>query len=285
MAHIVVYLQRTARGLHPGSLVALCAARDMADARGASVLSLCLGDAGAYDDGTIVEASRSGTDQLVFLGPEAIPKLFRRLAPRAVFAPFTREAASVLAHAELPAMVPVHVEGHLSQKFSPDTVIGVVAGALPWHEAPLQIEPEYEADVTQVELAPWLREASESAAPPQTEPPPIFYVAPEGLDSDTEAALQALGATPQDAADLGFNQPDSPRRATILWFASDAPSLSLPEQLHDRGPGVRLLVLIAERAPDGGVDPSWETADLVLVGPHAETVGEFSKLAWKTMFA
>ena len=54
MAHIVVYLQRTTRGLHPGSTVALCLARE------------------------IVEASRSGSDQVVFLGPEGIQKLFKR---------------------------------------------------------------------------------------------------------------------------------------------------------------------------------------------------------------
>ena len=153
MAHVVVYLQRTTRGLHPGSAVALCLAREVGDARGASVLSLCLGDAGAFDDRLIVEASRSGTDQVVFLGPEGIQKLFRRLAPRHVLAPYTREAGSVLAQAGIGPMVGRWVDGPPARIDKLEPVIGVVAGTLPWQQAPMQIEPEYEADVTQVELA------------------------------------------------------------------------------------------------------------------------------------
>src|SRR5690554_6602695 len=99
MAHIVVYLQRTTRGLHPGSMLQMCVGRDVGHVRGASVRGVCLGDAAPLDDRLLVEASRVGADQIVFLGTEGIQNLFRQLAPRHVLAPYTREAGSVLAQA------------------------------------------------------------------------------------------------------------------------------------------------------------------------------------------
>lgn len=278
MAHVVVYLQRTTRGPHPGSLVALCLARDVANARGASVLTLCLGDAGGFDDRLIVEASRCGADQTVFLGPEGIQKLFRRLSPRHVFAPYTREAGSVLAQAGIGPMVGRWIGGPAEHPGKLEPVIGTIAGTLPWHQAPLQIEPEYEADVTQVELADWLVTAAEQAADLSTtaEQPPLIYLETE-LDAQTKAALDDIGAYAVSAEDYGSYQD-----GTLLWF--DASGEGLPLTLVERSPGLRVILLVGEREISGPVDASWGLADFVLPGKWSDVVEGFSGTPWKSTF-
>jgi hypothetical protein len=285
MAHVVVYLQRTTRGLHPGSMAALCLAREVGDARGASVLSLCLGDAGPFDDRLIVEASRAGADQIVFLGPEGIQKLFRRLAPRHVFAPYTREAGSVLAQAGIGPMVGRWIGGPPSNPLKIETVVGTVAGTLPWQHAPMQIEPEYEADVTQVELPDWLVAAAEQATNLTTtaEQPPLLYVVADGnLDPETNAALTSLGA-------YAIEPGDYPRypEGTLLWF--DPNNQGLPLGLVERSPGLRVILLPPPSETGGPIDTSWGMADFVLPGTTpgtwADIVREFNGTAWKSMFA
>lgn len=279
MAHVVVYLQRTTRGLHPGSLAALCIAREVADARGAAVLSLCLGDAGAFDDRVVTEASRAGTDQLVFLGPEGIQKLVRRLQPRHVLGPYTREAGSVLAQAGIGPMLGRWFGGPPAP-VKLETVIGVVAGSLPWQQAPLHIEPEYESDVGQVELPDWLVAAAERATDLTTthEPPPLVYFTdkPSALDQDTLGGLASLGAYSVDeAAIAGMSE------ATVLWFDQGE---GLPISLFERSPGVRIVLLIGDRSMGGPVDSSWGLADYVLPGVWSAVVRHFSGPAWKTAF-
>lgn len=288
MAHIVVYLQRTPRGLHPGSVLALCLGREVGDLRGASVLGLCLGDAGAFDDRLIVEASRAGADQVVFLGPEGIQKLFRRLAPRHVLAPYTREAGSVLAQAGIGPMVGRWFGGPPEQVNKLETVIGVVAGSLCWQQAPLQIEPEYEADVTQVELAPWLAAAVEqvddlsrlSRLSRTIEPPPLLYVSNAELDAPTTAALAQLGAHAGQIVDYTKGAATGP--GTLLWF--DGAGEGLPLTLLERGPELRVILLPGPRAISGPIDSSWGMADFVIPGEWRELVEEFNGPAWKSMF-
>jgi hypothetical protein len=284
MAHVVVYLQRTTRGLHPGSAAALCLARDVGDARGATVLSLCLGDAGAFDDRLLVEAARCGTDQVVFLGPEGIQKLFRRLAPRHVFAPYTREAGSVLAQAGIGPMVGRWIDGPPGNLAKLEPVIGVVAGCLPWQQSPMQVEPEYEADVTQVELPDWLVAAAEQAADLTTtaEPPPLMYYEAPGssqvLDTETKTALDVLGAFP-----VGPDAYRNYQQGTLLWF--DSRGEGLPLELVERPPGLRVILLIGEREVSGPIDTSWGMADFVLSGKWATVVRDFNRAAWKSAFA
>ncbi|MFV8756630.1 hypothetical protein ACNOYE_39300 [Nannocystaceae bacterium ST9] len=284
MAHIVVYLQRTTRGLHPGSLAALCVAREVADARGAAVLSLCLGDAGAFDDRVVIEASRAGTDQLVFLGPEGIQKLVRRLQPRHVISSYTREASSVLAQAGIGPMVGRWIGGPPGPtKLEP--VIGAVAGALPWQQSPLQIEPEYETDVSQVELPDWLVAAAERATDLTTthEQPPLVYchpgqagATPTELDAETLAALTSLGAYAVSEAAIG-----SMHEATVLWFDQGE---GLPISLFERNPGVRVILLTGDRSIAGPIDSSWGLADYVLPGAWSMVLKQFGGPAWKTAF-
>lgn len=279
MAHVVVYLQRTTRGLHPGSVVALCMAREVADARGASVLSLCLGDAGAFDDRIIVEASRNGTDQVVFLGPEGIRKMVERLSPRHVFAPYTRKSGSILAQAGIGPMVGRWISTAPESTAKLEPVVGVVAGGLSWKQAPLQIEPEYAPDVTQVELEDWLLAAAEQAADLSTtvEQPPLIYLDAE-LDADTKAALEELGAYAVSADD--YPKYDE---ATLLWF--DVDGEGLPLSLVECSPGLRVVLLVGEREISGPVDSSWGMADFVLPGKWADVVRAFNGTAWKSAFA
>ena len=277
MAHIVVYLQRTARGLHPGSSMALCVAREVADARGASVVSLCLGDGGAFDDRILVEASRSGADQIVFLGPEGIQKLFRRLSPRHVFAPYTREAGSILAQAGIGPMVGRWIEGPPSNPKKVEVAVGVVAGTRGWKQAPLQIEPEYEADVTQVELADWLVAANEQASDltSTAEQPPLLYLEGE-FDMDVKRALANLGAYSVSAEDYGKYD-----EATLLWL--DGQREGLPIGLHERKPGLRIILLPGAAEVKPPIDKSWGMADYVLVGEWTEVLAELNTAAWKSL--
>ncbi len=280
MAHVVVYLQRTTRGLHPGSLVALCLAREVADARGAAVISLCLGDAGAFDDRVVVEASRAGTDQLVFLGPEGIQKLVRRLQPRHVLSPYNREASSVLAQAGIGPMVGRWIGGPPGpSKLEP--AVGVVAGSLPWQQMPMSIEPEYETDVSQVDLPEWLVSAAERATDLTTtqEQPSLVYCVPGqvSLDAETLGVLAALGAYPIDEATIG-----TLAEATVIWFDQGA---GLPVTLFDRPPGVRVVLLAGDRTIGAGpIDSSWGLADYVLPGAWPVVLRQFGGPAWKTAF-
>jgi hypothetical protein len=279
MAHVVVYLQRTTRGLHPGSLVALCVAREVADARGASVISLCLGDAGAFDDRVVVEASRAGTDQLVFLGPEGIQKLVRRLQPRHVLAPYDREASSVLAQAGVGPMVGRWIGGPPApSKLEP--AVGVVAGSLPWQQMPMSIEPEYETDVGQVDLPEWLVSAAERATDLTTtqEQAALVYCKPgqAALDTETLGALANLGAYRVEEAAIGTLD-----EATVLWFDEGG---GLPITLFERKPGVRVVLLTGDRSMTGPVDSSWGLADYVLPGAWPVVLRQFGGPAWKTAF-
>lgn len=283
MAHIVVYLQRTTRGLHPGSTVASCLAREVADARGASVISLCLGDAGTFDDRVLVGASRSGTDQVVFLGPEGIQKLFKRLSPRHVFAPYTNEAGSVLAQAGIGPMVGRWMDGPPENPHKLEPVIGVVAGGLGWRQTPLQIEPEYEADVTQVELADWLVNAAEqiSDLSRTAEQPPVLYFQSEGageadLDEATRRGLANLGAYA-----VGPDEYQQYGEATLLWL--DATGEGLPLTLVERNPGIRVILLSGERETRGSVHSSWGMADYVLPGEWPEALELLNTAAWKAV--
>ena len=277
MAHIVVYLQRTARGLHPGSAVALCLAREVADVRGASVVSLCLGDGGAFDDRILVEASRSGADQIVFLGPEGIQKLFKRLSPRHVFAPYTREAGSVLAQAGIGPMVGRWIDGPPANPKKVEVAVGVVAGTRCWKAAPLQIEPEYEADVTQVELADWLLAANEQASDLTTtaEQPPLLYLDGE-FDMSVKRALADLGAYAVAADDYGKYD-----EATLIWL--DGQREGLPISLHERKPGLRVILLPGPDEVRTPIDSSWGMADYVLAGEWTAVLAELNTAPWKSI--
>jgi|GEM_PF-1406572 len=285
MAHVVVYLQRTPRGLHPGSALALCLARDVADQHGAAVLGLGLGDAGPFDDRMILEASRAGADQIVFLGPEGIQKLVRRLAPRHVLAPYTREAGSVLAQAGIGPMVGRWFGGAPEQISKLEPVIGVVAGTSCWQRAPLQIEPEYEADVTQVELPEWLAAVAEQAADltKTVEPPPVLYVTTGPLDAQTRARLDQLGASEAQAADYRDGRGPAQEPGTLLWF--DGAGQGLPVTLIERSPRLRVILLPGPGPFSGPIDSSWGMADLVVPGDWSEVMAEFNSAAWQTVFA
>ncbi|MCA9698098.1 MAG: hypothetical protein KC431_11285, partial [Myxococcales bacterium] len=193
-----------------------------------------------------------------------------------------REAGSVLAQAGIGPMVGRWIDGPPEANRRIETVIGTVAGTLPWRHTPMQVEPEYEADVTQVELPEWLANAAAAATDLSAtiEQPPIMYLSPKPLTAELETALGSVGAYPMaiDALDLGKLD-----EATLLWI--DEAGEGLPLTLVERSPGVRVILLVGDKQISGPIDPSWGLADFVLTGPLAQTVREFSGQAWKLMFA
>lgn len=270
MAHILVHLQRTPGGLHPGSAVALCRARDIASERGATITAVCPGDAGALDKGIATAAGRFGADILVFGGPSGLCSLYQQLNPVHVLVPWTEEGLSITT--ELPAgpAVPRWLTTRRPAWGGADSITAVVAGTLPWHALPEALEAEYQADVDEVPRPAWV-----SAAPDDGEAPvfaiggaPLRWLASSAPDSSTLAVLGRLGAepasSPEDAARPG---------GTVLWISADP----VPEALAERARSSRLVVLPGEGT---GLDPSWQAAEWVFPGPAATALEAILDSPW-----
>ncbi|MEM7155036.1 MAG: hypothetical protein AAF799_19465 [Myxococcota bacterium] len=271
MAHILVYLQRTPGGLHPASAVALCRARDIASDRGASLTSVCPGDAGAVDKGLATAASRFGADVLVFGGPKGLLALFEQLNPVHVLVPWTDEGLQAATDLPSGPAVPRWLNTRQPAWGGADSVTAVVAGTLPWHAYSEPLEAEYQADVDDATLPDWLAEVRQKEENPSfgIGDGPIRWVGTATPDDRTTAALARLGAEPapspaEAVADQG----------TVLWISSEP----VPEALANRPPGLRLVVLPDEGATS--LDPSWRSADWVLPGPAATALAAIADSPW-----
>ncbi|MCA9655481.1 MAG: hypothetical protein H6712_02765 [Myxococcales bacterium] len=259
MAHILVYLQRTPAGLHPGSAVALCRARDIGSERGATITAVCPGDAGALDKGIAAAAGRFGADVLVFGGPKGLQTLFQQLNPVHVLVPWTEEGLAV--SNELPSgpAVPRWLTTRRPAWGGADSITAVVAGTLPWHALPEALEAEYQSDVDEVPQPAWVS----TVVQPDDKQPPVFglggtplrWHASSAPDSDTLAALGRLGAEPATSAKDAIRP-----GGTVLWMSPDP----VPSELVERPSSVRLVVLPGDGT---GLDPSWRAADWVFPGP------------------
>ena len=276
MAHILVYLQRTPSGLHPGSAVALCRARDIASDRGATLTAICSGDAGALDRGMAQAAGRFGADVLVFGGPRGLVALHDQLNPVHVLVPWTDEGLAQVEGLSSGPPVPRWMTTRQPAWGGADAVTAVVAGLLPWHGFGEVLEAEYQADVDEVTHPSWVAEVSAAAA--QDTPPvfgvgghgPVRWVSPRTPDGDTQTVLRRLGAElagPEDAAAAA---------GTVLWLSGDP----VPPSLTRRPLATRLVVLPGEHA---GLDPSWRTADWVLSGPRAAALGAILDSPWASL--
>lgn len=275
MAHILVYLQRTPGGLHPASSVALCRARDIASERGATITAICRGDAGPLDKGVAAAASRFGADVLVFGGPQGLHSLFQQLNPVHVLVPWTDEGLSACTGLPNGPAVPRWLTTRQPEWGGADAVTAVVAGTLPWHAFSETLEAEYQTDVDQCELAPWIEPAAAGGDVPVfgvLSEGPLHWLATEPPGPDTAEALSQLGAVAaaspdQSVADAG----------AVLWLSS-AP---VPAVLAERPAGQRLLVLPGTAAT--ALDPSWRCADWVLPGSAAEALSAIVQSPWAPM--
>lgn len=275
MAHILVYLQRTPTGLHPGSAVALCRARDIASGRGATLTAVCSGDAGALDRGIAQAAGTFGADVLVFGGPRGLHALHEQLNPVHVLVPWSDEGLSRAEGLPSGPPVPRWLTTRQPAWGGADAVTAVVAGTLPWHGFHEVLEAEYQADVDDVTHPPWVAEVSTACAQ-DTAPVfsvggrgPLRWISARAPDGETQAMLQRLHAEPATVDDVGES-------GTILWLSADP----VPPTLAVRPVTTRLLVLPGEQA---GLDPSWRAADWVLSGPRAAALGAILDSPWASL--
>ncbi|MGH1340407.1 MAG: hypothetical protein ACRBN8_02560 [Nannocystales bacterium] len=278
MAHIAVHLQRTAQGLHPASAVALCWARDIGSARGASVTGLCVGDAGEADRSIVAAAARFGADVLQFGGPNGLRNLCERLNPVHVLVPFTPAGLATAAELELGAAVPRWIERRSPPFAAADALTAVVAGVKPWHRFNAELDPEFEGDVDVAPLPEFVRASDDGAERPDLPvfdlgAAPLGYVAPENLDPVVTTALRGLGAEPSTLDD----GPHLRGGTTLLLRAPDSP-LGL-EPRTDRG---RVLVLAGptSQAPTDQVPAAWKHADWVMPGRWPDVIASLREGPW-----
>lgn len=267
MAHVLVYLQRSPRGLHPASSVALCVARDIGSTRGASVLGICPGDAGPFDDHMVAAAGKAGADQVIFVGPSGLRALVDRLRPKHVLMPWTPEAGAAAESSALDAPTPAWIGGPVDDISAFRRNMYIVAGSLPWHHMPGGIEAEFEGQVDQSVLPDWI--AATGGAPQSS--PGLYYVGPQDLDDNVRAGLANIGAQPV-APDYAMQH----QGGTLLWL--DAGPTGLPEALATRSPAARVIAL---PGPLTEMHTSWTMADWVIPGPWDAAVHQLSADHWR----
>lgn len=274
MAHILVYLQRTPGGLHPGSALALCCARDIGSERGATVTAICPGDAGSLDKGVATAASRFGADVLVFGGPKGLHTLFKQLNPVHVLVPWTDEGLAAAEDLPSGPPVPRWLGGRRPAWGGADAITAIAAGTLPWYALTETLEAEYQADVEACTQPSWASTLAEQGAAPVfgLGSTPLRWHASAAPSSDALAALGRLGATPIDSVSEAMTG-----EATVLWLSAEP----LPEALVQRPSSVRLIVLPGEPAGDPAeLDPSWRAAEWVLGGAVVDVLEAILDSPW-----
>ncbi len=282
MAHIAVHLQRTPQGLHPASAVALCWARDIGSARGATVTGLCFGDAGRADQSIVTAAARFGADVLLFSGPNGLRNLCERLNPVHVLVPFSPQGLAAASALELGAATPRWVERRSPPYATADALSAVVAGVKPWHRFNGELDPEFEGDVEAAPLPGFAEptddgsdDGSDDAAPPIFDlgAGPIGYVAPPGLDPIVATALRGLDASPTTLEE-GLHL----RGGTTIILHPPGPALAL-ESRSDLG---RVIVLAGPPAdePSDQVPSAWQHADWVIPGRWADVIASLREGPW-----
>lgn len=281
MAHILVYLERTPRGLHPASALALCVARDIASNRGASVTAVCPGDAGDLDAGITRAAARFGADVMVFASPTGLVETVERLRPVHLLAPWTPHGLAAVGETDLGPAVPRWVERARPPGAGADTVTGIVAGALPWHTFDTTLDPEYLGPVDTVKLPGWVAPivaaVDQDSAPGFSMVPKggLHYVAPRNADAAVHKTLEQLGAQLVTEDDI-----DALAEGALLFFADG--TQPLPDALQQCPATTRSVVFAG---PDATVDPSWMYADLVVPGAWAQAVARLHEPLWSAALA
>jgi hypothetical protein len=242
-------------------------ARDIGTARGATVLAVCLGDGGAFDDHVVAAAGKAGADQVVFVGPNGLRAMVDRLHPRHVLVPWTAGGMDAVRNAGLESGSARLIGEPIGDLDGLSRVVGVIAGTLPWHQMPGLIEAEFDGEVDQAAPPEWVAEAK---APP-TRDGSIYYVAPQDLAAEVRAELDAIGAQAVNPDYVAQHQ-----SGTLLWL--DAGPGGLPEALSERPPTARVIALPGTL---NELHPSWAWAEWVLPGPWDQAIKRLSGEAWK----
>lgn len=267
MAHILVYIQRSPRGIHPASAVALCVARDLGSQRGASIFGLCLGDGGPFDEHVVAAAGKAGADQIMFVGPHGLRTMVDRLRPKHLLTPWTVEADQAVQAAGLDRATPAWIGGPVPDVSMFTRVVGIVAGTLPWHQMQIAIEAEFEGQVDQAPVPPWLAQTNGQLY----HDPALYFVAPADLDPNVRAQFEALGAQA-----VGPDYAAQHQSGTLLWL--DAGAGGLPEALAHRP---RTANVIAMPGPLQEIHASWSVADWVIPGPWDQAAQTLAADHWR----
>ena len=195
-----------------------------------------------------------------------------------VLVPWTNEGAAVASGLAYGPITPRWIGSHPPALGSADAVTGIIAGVLPWHKFDTELEAEYEGDVDDVPLPPWVEE--EIAATERGDAPVfqvaadghIGYVAPGPLDKVVQRRLRALGA---DIA--SWDDASTASHGTYVCLAPAAGPV--PDDLAGRGPGCRVIVL---PGPEATVDSSWSLVDWVFPGLWPEVLDRLIDGPWET---
>lgn len=271
MAHVVVYLQRVPQGLHPASTLALNMARDVAETYGATVSGLALGDAGAFDQFVVEDASRAGADQLIFAGPRGLGSLVDRLRPTFILVPWTAHACGVLQASGFDLPTPRWVGGPQENPAGLEVLTAVLPGALPWIESPLLVEPEYEGAIAEAPLPTWLAALDGRRWRDDT----VRFVAPKDAPQELLETLAGFGATPIEREQVAALSSGS-----VLWF--DEQNGGLPDAMVHRDERLRIVLF---PGPSETPTPQWGIADWVLPGNWIEQAVRLVEEPWRKSLA
>jgi hypothetical protein len=246
--------------------MALCVARDLGTRRGATVVAVCEGDGGDFDAIIEEECGAVGADQLVFSGPDGLRRTAERLTARHIMVGWTPAGETALAHAEIPSVERLWVNGPLGPLDVP-AVVGIVAGSLPWHALPNGIDGDYEGSSGDVPMPEWIAQLGGKRHQPEG----LRFVAPEGLTGPLPTKLEVLGAERVEP-DYADRHDDG----TLLWLAGAGEGL--PASLAERPPTARVIAL---PGPNPEFEESWRLADWVLTGAWGTVVSQLGSPAWK----
>ena len=267
MATLVVHVLRAPAGIHPASAIALSVARDLANARGATVTALAMGDAGDRDQNVATKCGMYGADQLLFVGPEDLERLKERVAPRKVFAPNTPEGRAFLAGFGIDqtdttshlVLRPMNAEdlgsakGHLLH-----------AGTLPWHALADVIEPDYGEHFASGTPVAWLATGDDAS-------PATFYTLQDDPDL-SEGALSPLGAQVITNDALGALDGG-------VLLCSRGGYDGATDALASRNRAVQLWIIDGSEPP---LSPSTAAAaDFVFAGPADVVVSALKEPQWR----
>lgn len=190
MATLLVLLEASPFGIHPASALGLCVARDLASARGATVVASCEAQNPNADAAVLREATRRGADRMIFCDARQLKSLLPAMAPKCALAPATKKSRAKLTEIGGTDLTIAWVQGPADPPGELNGTIALMAGTLPWYELQAEIIPEYPGDDQLCDL----REIPIPPVPGHA--PELRYVIDPELDSTKlRSELSLLGAS------------------------------------------------------------------------------------------
>lgn len=260
MATLLVLVEASPSGIHPASALSLCVARDLASARGATVVATTPPRNPAQDAQLLAEVTRKGADRMVFCAPEGLAEHISAMTPRCILGPATQKSREQLSRLAGEDLTIAWVQGPAEPPSELSGAIALLAGALPWYELSAEIIPEYPGDDQLCDL----REV-EPATAPVREPMLRFVIDPSMDSKQLRAELSLLGASelvPDEAPENG---------CVRLCIGPGLP----PEASADQ----RWILIPGDPAPE--IHSDWGEAQWVLPGTAYDALRSLHSQLWK----